>query len=112
MHGFVLEEKSPFKTLGLTFCFKLEWGYYIVSIAKTASKKIGALTLTMKFHSSGVALHLYKSDYDLEWNTVVMSGLVLPVCYLYMLDKLQKRVSRTVGLHLLPLLNPWLIVEM
>ena len=39
----VLEEKSSFEMLGLTFSSKLNWGSYIVSIAKTRSKKIGAL---------------------------------------------------------------------
>ena len=43
MDGFVLEEKSSFKMLGLTFSSKLDWGTYIISIAETASKKIGAL---------------------------------------------------------------------
>ena len=38
----VLEEKSS-KKLGLTFSSKLDWGSYIISIAKTTSKKIGAL---------------------------------------------------------------------
>ena len=42
MDGPVLEEKSSFKMLGLTFSSKLYWGSYITSIAKTASKKIGA----------------------------------------------------------------------
>ena len=41
MDGSVLEEKSLFKTLELTFFSKLDWGSYITSIAKTASKKIG-----------------------------------------------------------------------
>ena len=40
MDGSVLEEKSSFKMLGLTFSFKLDWGSYIISIAKTASNKI------------------------------------------------------------------------
>ena len=40
MDGSVLEEKSSFKMLGLTFSSKLDWGSYIISIAKTASKKI------------------------------------------------------------------------
>ena len=43
MDGSVLEEKSSFEILRLTFSFKLDWGSYITSIAKTASKKIGAL---------------------------------------------------------------------
>ena len=41
--GSVLDEKSAFKMLGLTFSSKLDWGSYIIPIAKTASKKIRAL---------------------------------------------------------------------
>ena len=59
--GSVLEEKTSFKMLGLTFSSKLDWGSYIVSIAKTASKKIVALIRSMKFLSPEVALYLYKS---------------------------------------------------
>ena len=58
MDGSVLEEKSSFKMLGLTFSSKLDWGSYIISIAKTASKKIGALICSMKFLSPEVALYL------------------------------------------------------
>ena len=49
MDGSVLEEKSSFKMLGLTFSSKLDWGSYIVSIAKTVSKKIGTLIHSVKF---------------------------------------------------------------
>ena len=60
--GSVLEgKKSPFKMLGLTFTSRLDWGSYIISNAKTASKKIGALIRSMKFLSPEVALCLYKS---------------------------------------------------
>ena len=45
MDGSVLEEKSSFKMLGLTFSSKLDCGSYIISIAKTVSKKIGDLIL-------------------------------------------------------------------
>ena len=61
MDGSVLEEKTSFKMLELNFSAKLDWGSYIVSIAKTASKKIGALIRSMKFLSPEVALYLYKS---------------------------------------------------
>ena len=59
--GSVLEEKSPFKMLSLFFSSKWDWGSYIISIAKTASKKIGALICSMKFLSPEVALYLYES---------------------------------------------------
>ena len=61
MDGSVLDKKSSFKMLGLIFSSKLDWGSYIISIAKTASKKIGALIRSMKFLSPEVALYLYKS---------------------------------------------------
>ena len=52
-----LEEKSSFKILGLTFSSKMGWGSYIISIAKTASKKTGALICSMRFLSPEVALY-------------------------------------------------------
>ena len=57
MDGSVLEEKTSFKMLGLTFSSKLDWGSYITKIA---SQKIGALIRSMKFLSPEVALDLYK----------------------------------------------------
>ena len=61
MDGSVLEEKSSFKMLGLTFSSKLDWDSYIISIAKTALKKIGALICSIKSFSPEFALYLYKS---------------------------------------------------
>ena len=61
MDGSVLEEKSSFKMLVLTFSSKLDWGSCIIFIAKTASKKVGALIHSMKFISCEVVLCLYKS---------------------------------------------------
>ena len=112
MDGSVLEEKSSFKMLGLTLSSKLNWGSYIVSIAKTASKKIGALIRSMKFLSPEVALYLYKSTIQpcIEYCCHVWAGA--PSCFLELLDKLQKWISRTVGPSLAAFLNPWLIVEM
>ena len=49
MDGCVLEEKSSFEMLGLTIFIKLDWGAYIISIAKTDSKKIGALSYEISF---------------------------------------------------------------
>ena len=111
MDGSILEEKSSFKMLRLTFSSKLDWGSYIISIAKTASKKIGALIRSMKFLSREVALYLYKSTIHpcMEYCCHAWAGA--PSCYLELLEKLQKRISRTVVLHLLLLFRPWLINE-
>ena len=61
LDGSVLEEKSSVKILGLTFSSELDWGSYIISITKTASRKVGALIHSMKFLFPEVALYLYKS---------------------------------------------------
>ena len=97
MDGSVIEEKSSFKMLELTFSSKLDWGSYIISVAKTASKKIGALIRSMKFLSPEVALYLYKSTIRpcMEYCCHVWAGT--PSCYLELLDKVQKRICRTVG---------------
>ena len=90
--------------LRLTFSSKLDWGSYIISIAKTASKKIGALIHSMKFLSPEVALYLYKSTICpcMEWS--VWTGA--HSCYLDLLDKLQKRICRIVGPSLAASLEP------
>ena len=96
MDGSVLKEKSSFKMLGLTFSSKLGWGSYIISIAKTASKKIGALIRSMKFLSPDVALSLYKSTICacMEYCCHIWAGA--PSCYLDLLDKPQKWICMTV----------------
>ena len=112
MDGSILEEKSSFKMLGLTFSSKLDWGSYIISITKTASKKIGDLVRSMKFLSPEVALYLYKSTIRpcMEYCCHVWAGA--PSCYLDLLNKLQNGYAGLLVLHLLLLLNPWLIIEM
>ena len=112
MYGSVLEEKTSFKTLGLTFSSKLGWGSYIVSIAKSASKKIGVLICPMKFFSPDVTLYLYKSTIRpcMEYCCHVWAGA--RSCYLKLLDKYRNVHVGLLVLHLLPLLNPWLIVDM
>ena len=88
--GSVLEEKSYFKMLGLIFSSKLDWGPYVISVAKTTSKKIGTLIHSMKFLSSEVALYLYISTIHsfMEYCCHVWAGA--SSCYLELLDKLQK----------------------
>ena len=92
--------------MGLTFSSKLDWGSYIISIAKTASKKIGALIRSMKFLFFEVALYLYKSTIHpyIELCRHVWAGT--HSCYLELLGKLQKRICRTVGPSLANSLEP------
>ena len=80
--------KTSFKILGLTFSSKLDWGSEIISIAKTASKKIRVLICSMKFLSPKVAPYLYESTIwpCMEYCCHVWAGA--PRCYLELLDKL------------------------
>ena len=97
--------KNCFKMLGLTFPSKLDWGSYI-SIAKTASKKSGALICSMKFLSAEVALYLCKSTIRpcMEYCCHIWTGA--PNCYLELLDKLQRQICWTVGPSLAASLEP------
>ena len=97
MDGSVLEKTSSCKMLGLTFSSKLDWGSDIISIAETTSKEIGALSRSMKFLSPEVALYIYKSTIQpsMGYSCHVWAGT--PSCYLKLVDKLQKRICRTVG---------------
>ena len=80
-------EKSSFR-IGLIFSSKLDWGYYIISTAKNASKKIGALIRSMKFLFPEVALYLSKSTIHpcMEYCCQVWAGA--PNYFLELLDKL------------------------
>ena len=68
--------------------------------------KLLMLICSMKFLSPEVALHLYKSTIHpyMEYYCHVWAGA--PSCYLELLDKLQKRICRTVGPSLAASLEP------
>ena len=91
--------------LELTFSSKLDWGSYIIYIAKSVSKKIGALIRSAKFLSPEAALYLYKSKIRLyiEYCCYVWAGV--PRCYLDLLDKLQNEYPGLLVFLLLLLLN-------
>ena len=111
MDGSVLEKRSSFKMLGLSYSFKMDWGSYIISIAGTVSKKIGALIRSMKFFSPKIALDLYNLPCGLEWHTSYLG------CYSRLLlenirGATKAQIYRTIGPSFVAFLNPWLIIEM
>ena len=81
----------------MAFFSKLDWGSYIISIAKTTSKKIEALICSMNFVFPEVAMYLYKSVMHpcMEYCYHVWVGA--PSCYLELQEKLKKQICRTVG---------------
>ena len=90
MDGSDIQEKPLF------FSSKLDWGSYIISTTKTASKEIGALIRSMTFLSPEVDLCFSKSTIPpcMEYSCRVWDGALS--CYLEML-KLWKRICWTVG---------------
>ena len=106
MDGSVLEEKLYFKMLKLTLSSKLDWSPYIISIAKTASKKIEALIHSMKFLSPEVALYLCKSIICPCMENCCHVWAAASSCYLDLLHKLQNQICRTVGPSVAASLEP------
>ena len=100
-------EKSSVKMLGLTFSSKLDWGSYIISIAKTACKKIGAFICSIKFLSHEVALYVSRSTIRPCMEYCCHVWAVAPICNLEMLDTLQKRICRTFCVLLAPCFEPF-----
>ena len=92
--------------LQLTFSSKWDWGSCIISIAKTASKKIGALIPSMKFPSPEAILYLDKSTIRPCMEYCCHVWAVAPSCYLELLDKLQKPICTTVGTSFTASLEP------
>ena len=92
--------------LGLTFSSKMDWGSYIVSMGKSASKKIGAIIRSMGFLSLETAMYLHRSTIHscMEYCCHIWAGA--PSFFLELLDKLQKRICRTVGPSLAASLEP------
>ena len=77
MDWYVLEEKSAFKMLRISFSSKLGCGCYIVSTGKTSSNKIWTFICSMKILSSKIALNLYKSAIHPCMENWFVSGLLL-----------------------------------
>ena len=75
--GLFLMKNHILRCWGCLSLLKLDWESYIVSIARIASKKIGALICSMKFFSLRLLCISINLPYNLAWNTVAMPGLVL-----------------------------------
>ena len=90
MDGFILEEKSYFKMLGLCCVSLLNWiGTLTLSVLLKPPKRAGALIRSMKFLFHEVALHLYKSTI---WPYCCHVWTGAPSWYLDLLDELQKHM--------------------
>ena len=93
MYGSVLEEKPSFKMLGLTFSSKLDWGSYIIFIVLWSF-------FLQRFLCISANPPLPCMEYCCHVWAVARSW------YLELLEKLQKRICRTVGPSLAGSLEP------
>ena len=97
----VLEEKSFFNMLRLTFSFKLDWALTLSLLLKLPPRKL-KLELWFVLWNFFLLrlLCIYKSTIQpfMEYCYQVWAGA--PNCHLELLDKLQKQICRIVG--------PWL----
>ena len=92
MNGSVPEKKSYFKMMGLTFSSTLDWGSCTISITTAPPRKLGCVSIKSTMRPC------------MEYCCHFWDGA--PSCYLEFLDKLQKRICRTVGLSLAASLEP------
>ena len=95
MNGSVLEEKSSFEMLGLTFFSKLDGGSYITSCLNWLQENWSFDSFYEAPFTWGC--YLYKSTIRpcMEYCCHIWAGT--PDCYLDLLDKLQKQIQRIVS---------------
>ena len=91
-NGSVPEKKSYFKMMGLTFSSTLDWGSCTISITTAPPRKLGCVSIKSTMRPC------------MEYCCHFWDGA--SSCYLEFLDKLQKRICRTVGLSLAASLEP------
>ena len=94
----VLEEKSSFKILGLTFFSKLDCWYYMISIAKSVSIEIATWFALWSFFLPRllfISMNLYIIHPCTKYCCHVWTRT--RNCYLKFLVKVQKQICRTVG---------------
>ena len=110
--GSVLEEKSFFKMLGLTSLLNSIGALTLSILLKLPLRKLEPWFVLWSFFLLRLLCISINLPYGHVWNTVVMSGLVLLVPTWNCWISYRNRYARLLVLHLLPLFNPWLIIEM
>ena len=104
-------KNHPFRCWGWVSLLNLI-GALPLSLAEIASKNIGALIHSMKFLFPEVTLYLYKSTTWLYMKYCCHIWMVLLAATWNCKISYKNRYVGLLVLHLLSLLNPWLIVKM
>ena len=100
--GSVLEKKI--KMQGLTLLAKLDWALPLSLLLKLCPKNWNLVSFYKVSFSWGC-------QYSHTWNTVVMYRLVLVTATCNCWISYKEGYAGLLVLHLLPLLNPWLIIR-
>ena len=98
MDGSILEEKSFFKVLGLTFSWNLIGALILSLLLKIPPRKLEPWFILRSFFLIRLLCISINLPYSHAWNgcmAVVMFGD--PSCYLKLLGELEKWIYRTVG---------------
>ena len=112
MDGFVLKEKSSFKMLAWLSLLNWIGALTLSLLLKLLPRKLEPWFVLWSFFLLRLLCISINLPYGHAWNTVVMSGLVLLVATWNCWISYKNEYAGLLVLHLLPLLNYWLIVEM
>ena len=108
MDGSILKGKSSLKMLGWLSLLSWIGALTLPLLLKLPPKKLEPWFVLWRFFLLRFLCVSINLPYGHAWTTVVMSGLVLLVVTCYLVN----RYVWLLVLHLLPLLNPWVIVKM
>ena len=78
MDGHVLDKKTYFIVLGLSFLLKLDWVFPLPLLLKRPLRKLGPWLLLWSLSPLQLCFFCFNSSSGLAWNNDVMNELVLP----------------------------------
>ena len=110
MEESVLERKSPFKILGCLSLLNCIGTLALSLLLKLLPRKLEPWFILWCFFLLRLLCISVNLSYGHAWNTVVMSGLFLLVATWNCWISYKNGYAWLLVLHLLPLLNHWLIV--
>ena len=108
MDGSVFGKISSFKMWGLTFSSKLDGALTLSLLLKLPPRQLEPCLDLLLPRLLYICINL---PYGHAWNTVVMSRWLSLVATCNCQISYKSRYAELLVLQLLPLLNPWLIVE-
>ena len=112
MDGSVLEKNNLLRCWGWLSLLNWIRAHTLLLLLKLSPRKLELWFVLWSFFLLRLLSISINWPYSHAWNTVIMSGLVLLVATWNCWINYKNGYAGLLALHLLPLLNPWLIVEM